>query len=275
MSTNRNEPPTTSEAVTTQPPAKKKHKSAPSSSPDPSSIGPKQLGSQLFFRILDASIRNIVAGYASPAEELARAMMSFRSVLGKLQINKAMLVPDVAYGASSGDALVVLTPESVPQYDILEFRSGLVAIARRYNALSERVKENAHSTPRMPVETIVSSKTELAVLRGLAQLREVHCSIWVTATDGRELEIVPPKLEDLSSPPKPKKISLENVPVTGCELGQEGTHTIVVGFIYRLRMEGSEESMIEHLCRRERFTGRISKVGNEWYIEDGCEYHFA
>lgn len=64
-------------------------------------------------------------------------------------------------------------------------------------------------------------------------------------------------------------------PVTGCELGQEGAHIIVVGFIYRLSLEGSEDSMIQHLCRREHFTGRIFKAGNEWRIDDGYEYHFA
>lgn len=201
--------------------------------------------------------------------------MFLKSALEKFEVNNAKLLPDIAYGTDSNDALIVFTPVSVPQYDILDFRGGLVAIAQRYNTLSQRVKENACSTPRKPVEVIVPSREELIVLRGFAKLREVHCSIWVTGTDGRELEILPPSLEDLSSPPKPRKVSLENVPVTGCELGQEGTHVIVIGFVYRVRLEGSEESMIQHLCRREHFTGRISKVGNEWHIEDGHEYRFS
>lgn len=201
--------------------------------------------------------------------------MFLKSALEKFEVNNAKLLPDIAYGTDSNDALIVFTPVSVPQYDILDFRGGLVAIAQRYNTLSQLVKENACSTPRKPIEVIVPSREELTVLRGFAKLHEVHCSIWVTGTDGRELEILPPSLEDLSSPPRARKISLKNEPVTGCELGQEGTHVIVVGFVYRLRLEGSEESMIEHLYRRERFTGCISKVGGEWRVEDGYEYHFA
>lgn len=244
MSITHDEPPATSKVATAQPQAKK-HKSAPPpTSLGGSSIGPKPLESQLFFRILGTLTKNLVKGYATPTEEVEKGMTSLKAALEKLQISKATFIPDVAYGAGSGDALIVLTPEAVLQYDILEFRDGLVAIAQRYNALSDRVKENARATPRMPVETVVSSRTELAVLRGMANLYEIHCSIWVAATDGRELEIVPPSLEDLSSPPKPKKVTLENALVTGCELGQEGTHVIVIGFVYRVRLEGSEESMI-------------------------------
>ena len=273
--TDRHQPPTGSEGSTTEPSAGHKKATASQTPPGPPPVDPQPLESSLFFRIRGAPVKNIVAGYATPPEEAARAMMTFRSALEALEVNRAKLVPEVAYGASSGDALIVLVPGSAPQYGIMDFRSGLVAVAQRYNALSERVKENARSSPRKPTEAIVPSSAELKVLRGLANLRATRCSIWVVAADGRELEIVPPDLEDLSSPPKSRKLSLKDAPVTGCDLGQEGTHIVVVEFVYRLRLAEPEESMIKHFCQRERFSGRISKVGNEWRIEDGYEYRFS